>query len=133
LKGGTESMKMNVLIVEDELPMRILIKKVLYESKIRIGEIFEAENGEEGLKKFSENRVDLLLVDIYMPLMDGIEMLEHLHADSEEKEIPVVVVSTESDEDRIDAIVKRGIGFVHKPFTKRLLEEEILKQTGALS
>lgn len=122
-------MKMNVLIVEDETPMRILIKKVLSESNLDIGEIFEATNGEEGLKKFSENRVDLLLVDIYMPLMDGIEMLEYIHADPEQREIPVVVVSTENDENRIEAIVKRGIGFVHKPFTKQLLENEILKQT----
>lgn len=122
-------MKYNVLIVEDDSVMRILIKQTLKESGLEIKEIYEAVNGEKGLAALEVYEIDLLLVDIYMPIMDGIEMLEHVNEHPEHKKIPVVVISTENDERRVDAIVKRGHGFVHKPFTRDLLEEKIKKLT----
>ncbi len=123
-------MKRNFLIVEDEPVARIMIKKVLQESDIELGEIYEAENGEVGIMVLEKNQVDVMLVDIYMPVMDGIEMLEFARDHPAYKDIPAIVVSMENDEKRIDAIVRKGLGFVHKPFTKDLLEKEIVKTTG---
>jgi two-component system, chemotaxis family, chemotaxis protein CheY len=120
-------MKKNILIVEDDLAMRIIIKKTLIESSVQIDEIYEAGNGKEGLEMLEVYRIDLILVDIYMPVMDGMEMLDNISDHSEFCHIPAIVISTENDEKRIDTIVKNGFGFIHKPFTQDLLEDYILK------
>jgi CheY-like chemotaxis protein len=73
----------------------------------------------------AEYDVDLMLVDIYMPVMDGMEMLDYVADNPKYRDIPAVVVSTENDDKRIDAILKRGMGFVHKEFTTSLLEDQI--------
>jgi len=123
-------MKLNVLIVEDEKTIRILIKKILIESDLNIGEIFEADNGKEGLEVLNKRKIDFLLVDIYMPVMDGLEMLDYVMSNDDLKKIPAIVVSTENDENRVDAIIRKGLGFVHKPFTNTLLKNEIKKMGG---
>ncbi len=122
-------MKRNFLIVEDEPTMRLLIKKVLFESGLDYGEIYEAENGKEGLEVLKKHKIDFILVDIYMPVMDGMEMLDYVMDHPDFRDIPSIVISTENDENRIDAIVRRGIGFVHKPLTKDLLKDQIIKYT----
>jgi len=123
-------MKLNVLIVEDEKTIRILIKKILIESDLNIGEIFEADNGKEGLEVLNKRKIDFLLVDIYMQVMDGLEMLDYVMSNDDLKKIPAIVVSTENDENRVDAIIRKGLGFVHKPFTNTLLKNEIKKMGG---
>ena len=123
-------MKLNVLIVEDEKTIRILIKKILIESDLNIGEIFEADNGKEGLEVLNNRKIDFLLVDIYMPVMDGLEMLDYVMSNDDLKKIPAIAVSTENDENRVDAIIRKGLGFVHKPFTNTLLKNEIKKMGG---
>lgn len=119
--------KRNFLIVEDEPLMRMLIKKVLFKSGLEYGEIYEAENGKEGIEMLKKHPIDFMLVDIYMPVMDGMEMLDYVMDHPDYREIPAIVISTENDENRIDAIVRRGIGFVHKPLTKELLKDQIIK------
>ncbi|TVQ65243.1 MAG: response regulator [Balneolaceae bacterium] len=123
-------MKRNYLIVEDEPTMRMVIRKVLLESGLEIDKIYEANNGKEGLQALEKFPIDVMLVDIYMPVMDGMEMLDHVMSDPRFENIPAVVVSTENDENRIDAIIRKGIGFVHKPFTKELLKDQIIKMAG---
>jgi two-component system chemotaxis response regulator CheY len=125
-------MKINVLIVEDDKTMRVLIKSVLIESGMDIGDIVEAENGKEGLLALENHKIDLMLVDIYMPVMDGMEMLDSVRDHPVYKNIPAIVVSMEDDHKRIGAIVRKGLGFVHKPLTKQLLKEEIKKIGGLL-
>ncbi len=122
-------MRYNILIVEDDPAMRVILKGTLQDSGLDIGNIYEAENGKEGIERLEEFEVDLMLVDIYMPVMDGMEMLEYVRDHPEWKDIPAVVVSTENDEKRIDAILRQGLGFVHKPLTRELLEDQILKMS----
>ncbi len=107
--------------------MRVIIKKTLIESSVPIGEIFEACNGKEGLDMLENYTVDLMLVDIYMPVMDGLEMLDYASDHPDYCEIPAIVISTENDENRIDTIMRKGLGFIHKPLTQSLLEDYILK------
>lgn len=121
-------MKRNVLIVEDDPTMRVVLRRTLSQSSLDIENIFEAENGKIGLEMLEKHDVDLMLVDIYMPVMDGMEMLDYAADHPEWRKIPAVVVSTENDEKRIDAILRRGMGFVHKEFTTDLLEEQIRKK-----
>lgn len=123
-------MERNVLIVEDEKSIRLLIKKTLMKCDLHIGKIFEAGNGKEGIEIMNNQSIDLLLVDIYMPVMDGLEMLDYVMSRPDLKDIPAIVVSTENDEKRVDAIIRKGLGFVHKPFTNKLLNSEIKKLGG---
>jgi two-component system chemotaxis response regulator CheY len=118
-------MKYNVLIVEDDPTMRVVLRRTLTASNFDVGDIYEAENGKIGLEMLGKYDIDLMLVDIYMPVMDGMEMLDYVADNPKYRDIPAVVVSTENDEKRIDAILKRGMGFVHKEFTTSLLEDQI--------
>jgi CheY-like chemotaxis protein len=97
---------------------------------IEIEEVYEAENGKEGIKALEKYDVDLMLVDIYMPVMDGLDMLDYVHDHPEFQHIPAIVVSTENDEQRIDAILRQGLGFVPKPLTHLLLKDQIVKMLG---
>lgn len=124
-------MKINVLIVEDDATMRVVLKNtVLSVEDIEIVEIYEAENGKEGIQVLENNEVDLMLVDIYMPVMDGLDMLDRVYDHPDFEDIPAIVVSTENDEERIDAILRKGLGFVPKPLTHVLLKDQIMKMLG---
>lgn len=122
-------MKINVLIVEDDPTMRVVLKSIVMSSglDVEIGTIFEAENGKVGLEVLEKEAIDLMLVDIYMPVMDGLEMLDYTYDHPEFSQIPAIVVSTENDEDRVDALLRKGLGFVHKPLTHLLLKDQIQK------
>jgi two-component system chemotaxis response regulator CheY len=65
-----------------------------------------------------------------MPVMDGMEVLETIRNRSVSKHIPILIVSTESNESMIHQINSLGLGFVHKPFTPEMLREEIIKVSG---
>lgn len=126
-------MEINVLIVEDDAAMRVVLKNTVQsvEMDIDIGEIYEAENGQEGIKVLKDKeQIDLMLVDIYMPVMDGLDMLDYVHDHPDFQHIPAIVVSTENDEERIDAILRQGLGFVPKPLTHVLLKDQIVSMLG---
>jgi len=126
-------MEINVLIVEDDAAMRVVLKNTVQsvDMDITIGEIYEAENGQEGIEALKEKeQIDLMLVDIYMPVMDGLDMLDYVHDHPDFNHIPAIVVSTENDEDRIDAILRQGLGFVPKPLTHVLLKDQIVSMVG---
>lgn len=121
-------MKINILIVEDDPTMRVVLKSTLRSADLgaEIDTIFEAENGQEGLDLLlEESSIDLMLVDIYMPIMDGLEMIDYARDHPDIDNIPAIVVSSENNEDRIDAILRQGLGFVHKPLTHLLLKDKI--------
>ena len=73
-------MALNILIVDDSRVMRKIIQKSLLMSRIPIEQILEAENGQEGLDVLTNNQVDLALVDINMPVMDGVEAMRRISA-----------------------------------------------------
>jgi len=114
-------MAFNVLIVDDSAVMRAMIIRVVKLSGVPLGEFFEAGNGEEGLRRVREHWIDLVLLDINMPVMNGEEMLRRLRADPETAHLPVIVVSTESSETRVHALEELGVAFIHKPFAPERL------------
>lgn len=123
-------MPMNVLVVDDSAVVRSIIIKTLRLSGLPLGEVHQAANGLEGLDALTQHPVDLILVDINMPVMDGEEMIRQVRARSEWGGIPIVVVSTEGSETRIDRLQQSGARFIHKPFgveTVREVVREILK------
>lgn len=126
-------MALNVLVVDDSSVMRSIIIKTLYMSGLPLGEIHEASNGKEGLEVLEKNWIDLALVDINMPVMSGEEMIDHIRSNKETADLPIIVVSTESSETKIEMLQKKGAGFVHKPFTPELLREAIESMVGGLN
>jgi two-component system chemotaxis response regulator CheY len=123
-------MAFNILVVDDSAVMRAMIIKTLRLSGVPVGDVFQAANGEEGLQVLRDRWVDLVLLDINMPVMTGEEMIRHMRASAETSAIPVIVVSTESSDTRVSAIRKMGAEFVHKPFPPELLRETIHRITG---
>ncbi len=123
-------MAINILVVDDSAVMRSMIKKTITQSNLEIGNVHEAANGKEGLNKLQEHWFDLLFIDVNMPVMDGMQMLDEIKKKPETRDIPVLIVSTESNAQRIEIINKHDAGFVHKPFTPEVLREKILSVLG---
>lgn len=126
-------MAINILVVDDSAVMRSMIKKTITQSNLEIGNVHEAANGKEGLDKLQEHWFDLLFIDVNMPVMDGMQMLDEIKKKPETRDIPVLIVSTESNAQRIEIINKHDAGFVHKPFTPEVLREKILSVLGLMS
>jgi two-component system chemotaxis response regulator CheY len=126
-------MALNVLIVDDSAVMRAMIIRTLRVSRLPLGEISEAANGEEALRALDEHWIDLALVDLNMPVMNGEDLIDHVRATQHLENLPIVVVSTEGSDRRIRAIRAKGARFVRKPFTPELLRDEIVQLTGDLA
>lgn len=124
-------MSCNVLIVDDSFSMRSVVKKVLKLSGLVLETCYEAENGREALKVLSDNWVDVIVTDLNMPEMDGVEFIKRLKNDPLYKEIPVIVVSTEASRERIEEVTALGIkNFMRKPFLPEQLKKTIHDALG---
>ena len=123
-------MAFNVLVVDDSAVMRQMVVRTLKLSGLPLGSIHEAGNGEEGLFVLQEQWIDLLLLDINMPVMNGEEMLRRIRATPETEELAVIVVSTEGSETRLAALHELGAAIVRKPFAPETLRDTILRVTG---
>ena len=124
-------MALNILIVDDSSLTRKAIKRIIDMLGLDVGQILEAENGAEALKILSETKVDLVLADLNMPEMGGIEMIYHMRGNEATKDIPVVVVSTESSTTRIEGLLANGAkAYLHKPFTPEEVKEVITQTVG---
>ena len=124
-------MAYNILIVDDSTTIRAVIAKTLRIAEIPLGELSEAANGQEALEVLKNKWVDLIFLDINMPVMSGVEMIEHLEADGLLSTVPVIVVSTEGSSTRIEELSSKGVrAYMKKPFTPEALKqvvEEILE------
>ena len=110
-------MSFNVLIVDDSGAMRAVIKKIITISGFKMNRCFEADNGCEALKQLKQNWVDVIISDINMPEMNGLQLLQSLSQYPLYQSIPVIIVSTEGSRDRIKEALQRGAkGFIKKPF-----------------
>ncbi|MEX2601700.1 MAG: response regulator [Balneolaceae bacterium] len=118
-------MKRNVLIVEDCAVMQTVISRTLEMSRLNIGTIHTANDGKEGIERLSNGGIDLVILDINMPVMDGLEMLEEIRSREETRHIPVLIVSAESNNERVEFVASLGSGYLKKPFTPELLSREI--------
>ena len=109
-------MAYNLLLVDDSSIVRKALKKTLALSGLEVGEVFEAENGARGLELLRSQWIDLVFLDINMPVMNGIEMLRAVRNDPEIKDARVVVISTEGSHERVDELTTLGIkAYLRKP------------------
>ena len=123
-------MILNMLVVDDSAVMRSVIIKTLRLSGLQIGEVHQAGNGAEALKILSENWIDLALVDLNMPVMNGEEMIEKVRQDPETSDLNIIVVSTEGSETRINSLREKKVEFLQKPFVPEDLREMVFNLTG---
>ena len=114
-------MSLNVLVVDDSAVMRSMLIRTLRLSGLPLTNVYQAGNGAEALATLSAHEVDLALVDINMPIMNGEQLIEQVRANPRLAGVTLVVVSTEGSETRIEALRTRGVSFVHKPFTPEAL------------
>ena len=111
-------MAYNILIVDDSVLTRAAIKRIIDMVDLDVDEVLEAENGIEAFKVLESKNVDVVLADLNMPEMGGVELVHKMKSDDAYSDIPVIVVSTESSVTRIKELLSEGIkDFLHKPFT----------------
>lgn len=119
-------MAMNILIVDDSLLTRKAIKRIISMIGLDVAEVLEAENGVEALKILDEAKVDLVLADLNMPVMSGMEMIYHMRGTEATRPIPVVIVSAESSTARIEGLLADGAkDYLRKPFKPEEFKEII--------
>ena len=114
-----------ILLVDDSSTMRRIQKNTL--TKIGYSDIDEAEDGEEAFKKVSQNDYSIVLMDWNMPIMDGLTCLKKIKGTDATKNVPVIMVTSESEKTRIiEAIQSGAANYVVKPFEPATLKEKIL-------
>ena len=117
-------MSYNILIVDDSKTVRSMIAKALGIADLPLDQLHQAENGSQALDLLREHWIDLVLTDINMPEMDGMELVRTMSEDQILQGIPVVVISTEGSQERIDELKQRGIrGYLRKPFTPESIKD----------
>lgn len=119
-------MALDIMIVDDSAAIRKILQRVLAQAEVPLGVVHEASDGAEALEKLKSTRVGLILSDINMPNMDGIEMLSRIKADALHKDTPVVMISTEGSQAKVMQALELGAaGYVRKPFTAEQIKEKL--------
>ena len=116
------------MVVDDSAAIRKILQRVLRQTGMAIRTIHEAGNGEEALDVMNAHKVDLVLTDINMPKMDGLQFLAAVKASAEWRQVPVVMITTEGGETKVSEAVKLGAaGYVRKPFTADQIKEKLVR------
>ena len=119
-------MSLDVLIVDDSAAIRKILHRVLIQAEIPLGKVYEAGDGLDALEKLKTETVGLILSDINMPNMDGIELLGKLKEDANLKSVPIVMVTTEGRQAKdMQALELGAVGYVRKPFTAEQIKEKL--------
>jgi two-component system chemotaxis response regulator CheY len=115
------------LIVDDSAVMRKIVERAMRQAGIELSKVFEAGNGVEALAVLAENTVDLILCDINMPVMDGLEFVKQLGGVPNAKQAAVVMITTEGSESHVVQAISLGArGYIRKPFTPDQVREHIV-------
>jgi two-component system, chemotaxis family, chemotaxis protein CheY len=119
-------MAWNILIVDDSSLTRKIVRRVIEMTQLDVDQFLDAENGAEALKILEQSSVDLVLSDLNMPEMSGVEMVHRMKSAQATKSIPVVIISTESKTVRIRELLAEGVkDYLHKPFTPEKFKDLI--------
>ena len=118
------------LIVDDSSVMRKIVERSLRQAGINLSQILEAGNGAEALSILAEHRVDLILCDINIPVMDGLEFIKRLPGVTNAKNVPVVMITTGSEAHVVQALSCGARGYIRKPFTAEQVKEHVIPVLG---
>jgi two-component system chemotaxis response regulator CheY len=124
--------EIRALIVDDSSVMRKIVERSLRQAGLIPLVVLEAGSGTEGLDLLKVNQVHLILPDINMPSMDGLEFLRQIEAQNLAPGVPVVMITTESSEEHVkQAILSGAKGYIRKPFTAEQVKERVLPLLNA--
>ncbi|WP_109484653.1 response regulator [Occallatibacter savannae] len=119
--------EVQALIVDDSSVMRKIVERSLRQAGLESLIVVEAGSGVEGLEVLRSRRVDLILSDINMPAMDGLEFVRQLRKQQLAEGVPVVMITTESSEEHVKQAIEAGaIGYIRKPFTADQVKQKVL-------
>jgi two-component system chemotaxis response regulator CheY len=119
--------ELRALIVDDSSVMRKIVERSLRQAGLELKQVHEAGSGVEGLEVLRLNTVDLILSDINMPAMDGLEFLRQIRLQNLAAGVPVVMITTESSEEHVKQAIQAGArGYIRKPFTPDQVKERVL-------
>ena len=122
--------QIRTLIVDDSSVMRKIVERSLRQAGLDLA-VTEAGNGAEALGLLDANPVDLILSDINMPVMDGLEFVRQLQTVDKLRSIPVVMITTEGSESNVVQALSLGAkGYIRKPFTPDQVKEHVLPVLG---
>lgn len=117
----------SALIVDDSSVMRKIVERLLRQAGLDLAQVYEAANGVEALSVLKESKVDLILCDINMPVMNGLEFIKQLPEVENGKGVPVVMITTEGSESHVVEALSCGAkGYIRKPFTPEQVKENVL-------
>ena len=120
-------MPIDVLVVDDSAAIRKILQRVLAQTELPLGKILEAGDGFEAIERLTANNIGLVLTDINMPNMDGLELLRKMRENPQWKSIPVVMITTEGSQQKVlEAADLGAAGYVRKPFTAEQIKEKLL-------
>ena len=124
--------EVRALIVDDSSVMRKIIERALRQAGLNSLVAFEAGSGIEGLDLLKTKQFDLILSDINMPSMDGLEFVRQIRDQDLARGVPVVMITTESSEEHVkQAILAGAQGYIRKPFTAEQVKERVLPLVSA--
>jgi two-component system chemotaxis response regulator CheY len=124
-------MAFHLMIVDDSAAMRAFIVRVIWLSGLDVGICMQASNGQEALDLLRANWIDIVLTDVNMPVMNGEQFVCCMEGDEMLRTIPVLVVSTDGSESRIQRMMSLGAkGYVKKPFSPELLRKSMEQLLG---
>jgi len=119
--------EIRALIVDDSSVMRKIVERSLRQAGLDSLLVVEAGSGVEGLEALKTKQVDLILSDINMPAMDGLEFVRQLRAQNLAAGVPVVMITTESSEEHVKQAIEAGaMGYIRKPFTADQVKQKVL-------
>ncbi len=126
-------MAVNMLIVDDSLPMRSVIIKTIKASGFGAANFYQASDGNEALIILKDEWLDIVITDYNMPDMNGLELILEMKTDSELNNIPVIVVTTEGSQKKVQEFMEQGAsGYVKKPFTPEMIREKLTQILGEM-
>jgi two-component system chemotaxis response regulator CheY len=119
--------EIRTLIVDDSSVMRKIVERSLRQAGLELLVVHEAGSGTEGLELLRAQPVDLILADINMPAMDGLEFLRQIRVQNLAPGVQVVMITTESSEEHVLQAIEAGArGYIRKPFTAEQVKERVL-------
>lgn len=119
-------MPLDVLIVDDSAAIRKILQRVLRQADVDVGQVYEAGDGLEALETLKKHKVHLVLADVNMPNMNGIQLLAQIKANAEWASVPVIMVTTEGSQSKVMEAAQLGAaGYIRKPFSAEQIKDKL--------
>lgn len=119
-------MPLDVLIVDDSAAIRKILQRVLRQADVDVGQVYEAGDGLEALETLKQHKVHLVLADVNMPNMNGIQLLAQIKANAEWAALPVIMVTTEGSQSKVMEAAQLGAaGYIRKPFSAEQIKDKL--------